>query len=493
MKVKKCVAWVIGINKYANYPELRAAVNDATEFAQKLRRLGYDVVESIDDGKNDAGSYNKIIDKKQIFLDKILGDKVDVALLYFAGHGCMVNGEDCLILSDAASYINGSVKARDKSIVLKDLCKNMNANGDQMNILIVDACRTSVEDENRRGVLGYRDFGKNTRLPFQTLFAYSTSPEANASDGSVHSPYTQVLLDNMMERDLPIEDLFKAVRRELRRTHGRQIGQELTSLIDSYSFNYGQLDDGATLEYSENALADENFNSNNESFEKCINLFKSYYYYSQIDALDLFHKAFKTFTNDEKFVIGRNILQAAVGGCWKCQEELNYSKLKLFNDNGKNAVLDGIVYEMFFDSKNEFRGKNIKGISYLSEIDKLSNFDDFAQSFKGIIKVLAKYKDVLEYLPGQQKTYTVKVNIESQGKTVLDDNVWEISDVTYEGKSLLKEIALPYRLNKEKLRKLLCIHLAIPSSKLRLIGAERMEDGDILHPQNDIDQLLATI
>lgn len=492
MKFLKCIAWVIGINVYDNYIKLDAAVNDATEMANKLELLGYKVLRSIDDGRNGEGTYDKVLGKRQEFIDLIFKEELDVALVYFAGHGCMINREDCLILSDADSYKNGSIKARGKSIVLNELCKEMNANGNQMNIIIADACRVAVEDENQRGIQEYEEFGKSTKLPFQTLFAYSTSPEAKAGDGKEHSPYTALLLDKIMTKKLPVEELFKSVRRELRKTR-RQIGQEMTSLIDSYCFNYGQLEDGAVLDYSESALADEKFNSHNESFIKCVELFKSYNFYRQIDALDLFHKAFRSFTDDEKFVIGRNILQAAVGGCRKCKEELNYSKLKLFNDKDKNAVLDGIVYEMYFDSKNEFRGKDIKGIDYLPEIDKLSGFKDFEQSFKQINTVLAKYKDKLEYLPGQQKTYTVKVNLESQGKTDFDDNVWEILDVTYKDRDLLKEITLPYRLNKENLRNLLCKHLVVPSSKLKLVCTEQVEDGDILSSPNDIDLLLATI
>ena len=43
MKILKCIAWVIGINEYVHYPDLHAAVNDATEFADKLEQLGYSI------------------------------------------------------------------------------------------------------------------------------------------------------------------------------------------------------------------------------------------------------------------------------------------------------------------------------------------------------------------------------------------------------------------------------------------------------------------
>jgi len=70
-----------------------------------------------------------------------------------------------------------------------------------------------------------------------------------------------------MEKDLPIESLFKSIRYELRKSGRKQIGQELTSLVYPYSFNYGQLEDGASLSYSENALADGKYLSTNGFFK----------------------------------------------------------------------------------------------------------------------------------------------------------------------------------------------------------------------------------
>ena len=491
MKILKCLAWVIGINKYMYYPDLHAAVNDATEFADKLEQLGYSVVRSIDDGHNQEGTYKHVLEKQQIFLDKILEDKVDVALVYFAGHGLMINKEDCLILSDTDSCKDGIVKARGNSINLNVLCKDMNANGDQMNLLIMDACR--VKAENDRGWAGNDGFGSYTKLPFQSFFAFSTSPETSATDGSIHSPYTQLLLDKMMEKDLPIESLFKSIRYELRKTGRKQIGQELTSLVYPYSFNYGQLEDGASLNYSEYALADANYLSTNGAFLKCLELFKSYNYYKQIDAIDMFHQEFKQMSEDDKFVIGRNILQAAVGGCWKCEEELTYSKLKLYNNKGNNAVLDGILYEMYFNSYNEFRNQKVKGIGFLSQIDKLSLFDEFENSFKNIRKVLSKYRETLEYLPGDKEQYTVKVNLESQGKTDFDDMVWEIDNISYKNVNILDKLHISHDTKKGDLRQKLCDYLAIPSSKLKVDGLDGVEDTDILCPKNDIELLLATI
>lgn len=68
MKILKCIAWVIGINEYVHYPDLHAAVNDATEFADKLEQLGYSVVRSIDDGHNQEGTYKHVWKSNRYFL-----------------------------------------------------------------------------------------------------------------------------------------------------------------------------------------------------------------------------------------------------------------------------------------------------------------------------------------------------------------------------------------------------------------------------------------
>lgn len=489
MKNLKCVAWVIGINHYENYPDLHAAVNDAREFAKNLKLLGYDVIENIDSGNGAECTYDSILEKKQVFLDKIF-EKVDIALLYFAGHGFMVNKDDCLISSDAASYQGGmSIIAKGKSVVLNDLCKEMNGLGNQMNILIVDACRV-VPEGNYRGVLVNDGFGSNTSLPFQSFFAFSTSPETTASDGRIHSPYTQLLLQKMMEKDLPIESLFKSVRSEMRLKGLFQIGMEQTSLVVNYCFNHGQMEDGATLEYSEKALADSTFTSSNSAFVEVMELFKTYNYYRQQDALELFHKNYKNFSEDEKFVIGRNILQAANGGCWECETELAYSKLKLYMKNGRNAVLDGILYEMYFDSNNKFR-KEVKGIELLSQIEKLPAFEEFKPSFTGMRKVLEKYRDNLNYIPGDKATFAVKIELESLGKDDLETPVWELSKVEYDGSDIKGKLHLPRRFHIQALRTRIIQYLAIPASLLKLNMPNGIEDDDAIVLADDLDMLLA--
>ena len=54
--------------------------------------------------------------------------------------------------------------------------------------------------------------------PPRTLVAYSADPNDLAADGGVggqYSPYTKVLLDHLASPGVPVEELFKTIRREL--------------------------------------------------------------------------------------------------------------------------------------------------------------------------------------------------------------------------------------------------------------------------------------
>ena len=96
-------------------------------------------------------------------------------------------------------------------------------------------------------------------------------------------------------------------------------------------------------------------------------------------------------------------------------------------------------------------------------------------------------------MPGDKEQYTVKVNLESQGKTDFDDTVWEIDNISYKNVNILDKLHISHDTKKGDFRQKLCDYLAIPSSKLKVIGLNGVEDTDILCPKNDIELLLATI
>ena len=71
---------MVGINKYRHKPPLKNAVNDARAFGAKLKSKGATVVYAINCTKSEL--YAKIGEYLELLREN------DVAMLYFAGHGC---------------------------------------------------------------------------------------------------------------------------------------------------------------------------------------------------------------------------------------------------------------------------------------------------------------------------------------------------------------------------------------------------------------------
>jgi uncharacterized caspase-like protein len=71
-----------------------------------------------------------------------------------------------------------------------------------------------------------------------TLIAYATAPGDVASDGSaMNSPYTAALAQHLAESGVKLEDMFKAVRRDVQRTTNRkQTPWESSSLTGDFYF-----------------------------------------------------------------------------------------------------------------------------------------------------------------------------------------------------------------------------------------------------------------
>lgn len=203
----KVIALVIGIDNYSHtefFSALNCAVRDATSVAEELSRLKVDVMTSFDEDDDFVkGKFDE-------FCNKINVEKPDVAVFFFAGHGEQPNLQDCLVLKNALRSPIGDTVLLGHCLAVNNIMQQMNAEGNQMNILILDACRNIT-----RGALERKNC--NLKIPFQTFIAYSTSVGRTASDGlpGTHSPFTEALLKWLPKENLKVEDLFKQVRKDM--------------------------------------------------------------------------------------------------------------------------------------------------------------------------------------------------------------------------------------------------------------------------------------
>lgn len=361
-KLLKRLALVIGNNNYSNgrWIPLKYAVSDANAIANSLENLQFEVV-----SHNDVTSTNFIDIKEEVL--KKLETGYEAFIFYFAGHGTIANASDCLLLCDAEDNVADTL-VRNRSIVISDFMKDVNSIGNQMNIFIIDACRSYYTSNIRGGSIS-SNFGNNTNLPFQSFIAYASSPGQIAKENTAleHGAFTSSILRHIDEYNLSIEGLFKKVRNEIYTAMGKQLPWDYSCLVKSFCFNYGQNDKYFTKRYSQNAYEDKNYVSKIPEVNDIINKFRSYNYDTQVNALQALKRNYTKFSEEDLFVMGRNILQAANGNCWKCKAEISKNNLIKYTINGENHVLNGILYEIYFNCNDMLR-QRVKCPEILNEI-----------------------------------------------------------------------------------------------------------------------------
>ncbi|UPK38701.1 caspase family protein [Bradyrhizobium sp. 186] len=221
------VALVIGNSNYQNAPQLANPDNDAQSMAHFLNSAGFEVVAATDLTQND------MLRVVQDFSAKVSARGPNtVAMVYYAGHGVQLAGENYLVPVDAK--VSSPTELINNSVRLVDVMSTLETIPSRMRIVILDACRNNpfptVNDAGRGLAI--------VDAPNGSIVGYSTAPGAEAQDGTGgHSPYTQAFLNVAREPNVPIEQLFKRVRLEVNQTtSGAQIPWESSSLTSDFTF-----------------------------------------------------------------------------------------------------------------------------------------------------------------------------------------------------------------------------------------------------------------
>lgn len=222
------VALVIGNASYRDAP-LANPVNDARAMAQALRESGFVVI------ARENADQRSMVGALREFGDRLRGGGVGV--FYYAGHGMQIRGRNYLV------PIGANVEREDEvayaAVDAQAVLDKMEAAGNGMNIMILDACRNNpFARAFRSGSAGLAPMD----APVGTLVAFATAPGAVASDGNgANGLYTQHLLAAMRTEGAKVEDVFKRVRAGVRRDSlGKQIPWEATSLEGDFYFRLPQ-------------------------------------------------------------------------------------------------------------------------------------------------------------------------------------------------------------------------------------------------------------
>jgi len=224
-------ALVIGNAEYKSSPLLNP-VNDAHDVAESLRRMGFNVIHRENLNRRQMGEVIREFGK--------LIQNGGIGLVYYAGHGVQINGSNYLIPVDADIQVEDEVA--DESIDLNRIMGKLDSARNRLNIVILDACR---DNPFARSFRSSSQGLATVDAPSGTLVAYSTAPGSVAADGSGRNGvYTKYLLKYMEISGIPIESVFKQVRKKVKEETGaKQIPWENSSLEGDFFFAGGSVVD----------------------------------------------------------------------------------------------------------------------------------------------------------------------------------------------------------------------------------------------------------
>ncbi len=225
------VALVIGQSAYRSVTALPNPTNDAKAMTELLTAAGFDVTTARD------VSQNEMRQAVGDFAAKIAGKGPDtVALVFYAGHGLQIDGENFLLPVDVNLQREADVPLQ--AVRLNDVMNTLSSVPTKLRIVMLDACRNDPFDAiNKTAGRGLAIFDAKANSA-GSFISYATSPGAEAEDGKgSSSPYTTALVVSAREPGITIEDAFKRVRVAVNKeTEGRQIPWESSSLTSDFYF-----------------------------------------------------------------------------------------------------------------------------------------------------------------------------------------------------------------------------------------------------------------
>ena len=207
-------ALVIGNSQYKGATPLPIRRATPKRWATCLKEAGFDVTPAFDLDK--AGMSKAIRAFTARMADK---PEKTVTLIYFAGHGAQVEGENYLIPVDATIARESDLPL--ESMRVGDMMNMLDNVRSKTRIVFLDACRNNP----------FADLAKTAprglalvNAPAGTLVAYSTSPGTTADDGTGNnSPFAAALLKSAREPGLPSKPCSsRCGSRCMARPRGRQ-------------------------------------------------------------------------------------------------------------------------------------------------------------------------------------------------------------------------------------------------------------------------------
>jgi len=213
----KRVALVIGNSAYQKVARLPNPSNDATSMAAMLKSAGFDVVET---------KFNASANEMRRTLREFGGKSrdADVAVIYYAGHGIELDGNNYLIPVDA--MLETDTDVLDEAIPLDRILYAVEP-AKQLRLVILDACRDNPFSKTMKRTVASRAIGRGLAkvepTSPNTMIAFAAKAGSTASDGdSKNSPFAAALIEHLPKPGLDLRRAFGFVRDDVLKNTGNK-------------------------------------------------------------------------------------------------------------------------------------------------------------------------------------------------------------------------------------------------------------------------------
>lgn len=190
-------ALIIGMAYKSTSHPLEEALDDSRAMKDVLEDLEFQVVYSPDPTRFQL----------ETDIDKFIHqtNKGDVALVYYAGHGMQIRGQNYLIPSDYDAV--GEADAQHQGYPVSVLLRRLREKGVKLTILILDACRVASFLSSGSTVSGLAQINA-AEFP-GTYIAMSTLPDETTPAKSL---FTEQLVEVLKRPGLSLDEVFNDVR-----------------------------------------------------------------------------------------------------------------------------------------------------------------------------------------------------------------------------------------------------------------------------------------
>lgn len=228
------VALVIGNSSYKNVPALANPHNDAEAIAASLRKIGFHSVKLANDTTRE-----NLVNSLRAFAEE--AETADWAVVYYAGHGIELNGQNYLIPVDARLAADRDVQF--ETVPLGQVLAALEG-AKKLRMVLLDACRVNPFKQQMRqteavtaaaaldsassGGAGTRSVGRGlARVEVRagpTLVVFAAKDGQTALDGDgPNSPFAIAMVQRIATPGVEINKIFRLVRDDvMEATAGRQ-------------------------------------------------------------------------------------------------------------------------------------------------------------------------------------------------------------------------------------------------------------------------------